>query len=152
MATHLKIVLLACLLSLMVFMEEVKPVLGRGRSGLRQRTKMLEESVSELKEKIKEQDEKMKEQDEIIKEQGEAIKECNGTYKHLRYTRRHIFFRGRVWKMLELMPSTLLFESNKNLKVLISKSSQCVTMSSRIPQPTAVKEQDRPGYFVKFRS
>ena len=51
MAAHLKVVLLTYLLLLMVLMEEVKPVLATREERLKQRTKLLEESVRELKEK-----------------------------------------------------------------------------------------------------
>ncbi|KAL9961055.1 hypothetical protein ACROYT_G029935 [Oculina patagonica] len=53
MATHLKIVLLPCLLLFMVLMEEVKPVLAKHGERLKQRTKILEETVRKLNDKIK---------------------------------------------------------------------------------------------------
>ncbi|XP_078377310.1 pancreatic secretory granule membrane major glycoprotein GP2-like [Oculina patagonica] len=53
MATHLKIVLLPCLLVFMVLMEDVKPVLAKQGERLKQRTKILEDTVRELNERIK---------------------------------------------------------------------------------------------------
>ena len=77
MATHLKVVLLTCLLFLMVLaIGEIKPVLAKQGEKLKQRTKVLEESVKELQEKVKEQEETIKEQGEKVKE----LKECNGKY------------------------------------------------------------------------
>ena len=66
MAIHLKIFFLTCLLSLMVLMEEVKPVMAKGgkKGGLKKRVKILEEVVSELEEKMKE------------------LEECSGKYTH----------------------------------------------------------------------
>ncbi|KAL9970440.1 hypothetical protein ACROYT_G022816 [Oculina patagonica] len=75
MAIHLKIVLLPCLLLLMLLMEDVKPVLAKKGGGLKQRTKILEETVRKLKEQMKEQGEKIKEQEEKMKEQREKMKE-----------------------------------------------------------------------------
>lgn len=49
MATHTQIGLLTCLLLLMIVMEEVKPVLAKKGERLKQRTKMLEESMKKWK-------------------------------------------------------------------------------------------------------
>lgn len=62
MAIHLKTVFLTYLLSLMVLMEEVKPVLAKKGKGLKQRTKVLEEAVSKLQKEMKE------------------LKDCKGKY------------------------------------------------------------------------
>ena len=103
MAAHLKMVLLASLLSLVVLMGEVKPVLAKKGERFKQRAKMLEESVRELKEKMKEQEDKVKEQEEKKKEQEKKIKfleECKGTYTHHRYMRKHNFrmaWFGQNW-------------------------------------------------------
>ena len=52
MATHLKPVLLTCLLLLMVLMVEVKPALAKGGKELKKRVKTLEKTVKELNEKM----------------------------------------------------------------------------------------------------
>ena len=67
MASHLKIILLTCLLSFIILMEEIKPVLAKGGERLKQRTKMLEESFKELKKVVEEQKEKIK-----------TLEECTG--------------------------------------------------------------------------
>ncbi len=71
MATHLKIVLLPCLLLFMALMEDVKPVLAKQGGRLKQRTKVLEKTVRELNEKMKEQEEKIR-----------ALEECKGNILH----------------------------------------------------------------------
>ncbi|KAL9986972.1 hypothetical protein ACROYT_G001202 [Oculina patagonica] len=81
MATLLMIVVLTCLLSPMVLMEEVNPVMLKQGERLRQRTKKLEDSMKELTERMKEQDERMKEQDERMEEQDERMKEQEETIK-----------------------------------------------------------------------
>ena len=86
MAAHLKIVLLTSLLSLVVFMGEVKPVLAKKGEKYKQLAKMLEKSVRELKEKMKELEDKVKEQEEKMRGQEKKIKtleECKGTYTHI---------------------------------------------------------------------
>ncbi|KAL9951809.1 hypothetical protein ACROYT_G044541 [Oculina patagonica] len=53
MATHLKIVVLTCLLLLVVLMNEVKPAMAKRRQRLRQRVTILEESMRQLEERLK---------------------------------------------------------------------------------------------------
>ncbi|KAL9969524.1 hypothetical protein ACROYT_G021746 [Oculina patagonica] len=86
MATHLKIVLLPCLLLFIVLMEDVKPVLAKKGGGLKQRTKVLEKTVRELNAKMKEQEEKIKALEECkacskIKELTEMVSELQEKIK-----------------------------------------------------------------------
>lgn len=60
----MKIFVLTCLVLLTVVMEEVKPVLAKQGERLKQRTKVLEQSITKLKEKMKE------------------LEECKGKYTH----------------------------------------------------------------------
>ncbi len=83
MATHLKNVILPCLLLFMVLMEDVKPALAKQGERLKQRTKVLEETVRKMNERMKEQEEKIKEQEEKTKVQEKeikALKECKSKY------------------------------------------------------------------------
>ncbi len=85
MATHLKILILTCLLSPMVLMEEMNPVMleQRARGRLGQRTSRLEERMEEqekrtgmLEETIRMQEETIRMQEEMIR----ALEECKRKY------------------------------------------------------------------------
>ena len=52
MAIHLKIAFATCLL-LLIVMEEFKPILAKKGDRLKQRSKILENSMADLKDKIK---------------------------------------------------------------------------------------------------
>ena len=89
MAIHLKTVILTYLLTLMVLMEEVKPVLAKKGKGLKQRTQALENIVSELQKGMKE------------------LKECKGKYTQHQVL-KYPYLREQAKS--DLFLSTLLFD------------------------------------------
>ncbi len=59
MGTHLKIVLLSCLLFLAVLLVEVKPVLSKKGGQIKQREISCEASMMKVKEMLKKQEERI---------------------------------------------------------------------------------------------
>ncbi len=94
MASHLKIVVVTCLL-MFILTEEFKPVLAKG-GRLKPKVKQLEKSMADLKAKMEEQEAKTKEQEAKMEEQEARMKE-----QEARTTEQEVKMQEQEVKMQE---------------------------------------------------